>query len=174
MSGEGPDYLDAVAGDGRGLRVSDDCLRGYGEGRGDDGVSPLGFLDDTQLPGLPDRHRKAAGEAAPEDPEARLRDGDAVLPALLKNGAHEAMAKQVELLRLSIDPDEYEDRETWLGVCRIVNAAASSVLSMQMKADEASLRSKQFDRLADLLQIVADEERLRPLVTLEQSAESPT
>lgn len=84
------------------------------------------------------------------------------------------MAKQVELLRLSIDPDEYEDRETWLGVCRIVNAAASSVLSMQMKADEASLRSKQFDRLADLLQIVADEERLRPLVTLEQSAESPT
>jgi len=170
MSDQGPDCRDAYAGDSRGLRVGDDLLCGHGEGCGDDSVSPLGFLDDPELPGLSNRHRKEAGQAASENTEVRLRDRDDVLPSLVRAGAQEGAEKLRKVINLSLDRGQYGSEEAWLSAHRVVSSAAASMLSLQLRVDETSLRARQFDRFAELLSLIAEEEKLRPLKTLEMAA----
>ena len=84
----------------------------------------------------------------------------------MKSNADLAAAKLPELLAIAVDRAFYKTSDEWSQACRIVNAAVQTALNMQVRADEGALRMKQFDRLEELLLMVAEEERRRPLQRL--------
>src|ERR1700726_1650010 len=84
----------AHAGNGGGLRGSDDSGSRYGEGRGADVLPPAREAGHTGESDVENGHRQAPGQATANDPEARLRDGNGVLANKLS-----------EALELSLDWD---------------------------------------------------------------------
>ena len=67
------------------------------------------------------------------------------------------------MLNVSISRTAYADTESWAAACRIVNTAIATALGMQARANEGALRVQQFNRLEELIQLIADEERRYPL-----------
>lgn len=61
----------------------------------------------------------------------------------------------MEILNIGLDNPDPEIRN---GTARVINAAAGNVLNLKIRADEGSLRKRMFDRLPELLKIVAEEE----------------
>jgi hypothetical protein len=81
----------------------------------------------------------------------------------VKANAELACEKLPELLSIAVDRDMYGTADEWAQACRIVNQSIQTALQMQVRADETSLRAKHFDRLEELLIILAEEERSRPM-----------
>lgn len=167
VRGKRDDRVSADAGHGRRLRADHVGDRRDREGNGTDSLSAIEDLDRSQLPNVPDRYRQEAGERVAEAADPRVRDGDAILPRLIKIGAQESAERLGELIRISLLRETYPDPDTWLAACRVVSGAAATLLNMQARADEGAMKSKQFDRLEDLLLMIAEEERHRPLKLIE-------
>jgi hypothetical protein len=79
-------------------------------------------------------------------------------------------------MELSLDRSAYADNETWVKALRILDSSSTAIMSMQMRADEGSMRVRQFDRMSELMLTIAEQERkFGPLAPLELSpSEDPT
>lgn len=67
------------------------------------------------------------------------------------------------MLQVPIKRADYPDYESWAAACRVVNTAIQTALSMQARANEGAMREQQFNRLEELIQLIADEERRHPV-----------
>jgi hypothetical protein len=72
-----------------------------------------------------------------------------------------------DLIEIATDRDNYQDTDTWLGACRIVNQAIQTALNMQARADESSLQAQRISRLDDIIKLIQDEEKRMPLIVVD-------
>lgn len=89
----------------------------------------------------------------------------------MKANAELAADKLPEIIAIAVDRAHYETAEEWASACRIVNKGIETALQMQVRADENSLKVRQFDRLEEFLMVLAEEERARPMKTVQPSSE---
>jgi hypothetical protein len=85
-------------------------------------------------------------------PEARLRNGTGLgLPEKLEAATHQALDKLVEIISEPIHRIE----EDYVPLARIQSDASKTIVTTQVRTDEARFRARQGDQLQALLEMVA-------------------
>ncbi len=156
--GERDDHPGADPGDSGGLCAGDDGSSGDGEGRSKYRLPPLGKLDGAQLPHVENRYRQTLGEAAPENPAARLRDRDDLynsdLAAPLRRLTHASIRELQKIMDMETDGQDHN----FTSILRAKVAGASASMSTQTKVDENTLRATLVSKLPELLEILREEQ----------------
>lgn len=68
---------------------------------------------------------------------------------------------------MAMDDDDPEIRNA---TARVINQAAQTVLTMKARADEGSFKRQAVDRLSELLEIIASEEKKIPPKIIDSTA----
>ena len=79
----------------------------------------------------------------------------------MKDAAIEGVKKLNELLKLATDKESYEDEETWLAALRVLSGAVTTALNTQLRVDEGVMQQQRDDRLGELLDLIAAEDKHR-------------
>jgi hypothetical protein len=80
--------------------------------------------------------------------------------------------KLLAIVRIPLERKAYETEEGFLSAHRVVTAAAGRLLDLQMRADEGSLRAREFTKYNEIMARIAEQERLgRPLKQLDLQVE---
>lgn len=65
----------------------------------------------------------------------------------------------VELLRETVQRDNYEKIEHYHEACRIMARAIDTALDKQLRVNENVMRQEQFDRLPEIIALIQAEEK---------------
>jgi len=155
----------AVSGDGGGLRPRRGRPRKIRPSSEEDGIPSVGPDRDTKQPDVSNGYRASSGEAASLDPEARICQGDGVLSQSDKfvQASELALDRALEILKL--DPletdaegnDKFSTSERFR-LLTLQKETISTVLSAVARVDEARLKGKKQDRMAELLAAIKEAE----------------
>lgn len=113
----------------------------------------LSGLDKFEIP------KSEIAEAVAEAPGARVRDGASVLATALEDASQLAIDQSIDILRMYANT---QDEKTFGTVLRAKCAVIGHILSAKLRVSEESFRQQRFDRLPELLALVAEEEKRLP------------
>lgn len=139
---------------------------GNGDGRHSDGspkisISGIEIVECSQLPDVPDGHRKSFEEAISGTTEARVRSGDDVLSERPTELFERVFIKALETTEATLDlPTPHPFDENYPKILSLKQTAATAVINSGLKADENRLRRKETDVLAKLYATVQKEKLL--------------
>src|SRR5580693_2247662 len=153
-SGGGEPHQNADAGDGGGLRGSDDGDGKHGKGRGAQLLPPIGKIDSAEFKNVAFRHRQEIGEATPADSEIRLRDGNSLLPDKLEKATNLALDYCAEILK-EVIPAKKDP--AFAVVLRAKGVAAQTVVTLFARTNDTALKRETLNEFADLIRIIQEE-----------------